>query len=65
MKSTFAAKLLADLRECRALYPYADPAIVNSPHPQLLAGRVNNVRIDAAAWLWDFRFGRVPTQVAK
>lgn len=65
MKSDLARKLLADLSECPALYPYADPAVLNSQRAQPLAARVTAVRIDAAAMLWDFRFVRVPAQVAK
>lgn len=65
MKSDLASKLLADLRECPALYPYSDPAVLNSQRDQPLAARVTAVRIDAAAMLWDFRFVRVPAQGMK
>lgn len=56
MKSDLARKLLADLRECPALYPYADPAVLNSQRAQPLAARVTAVRIDTAAMLADAVF---------
>lgn len=56
MKTDLARKLLADLRECRALYPYPDAPLENSPRAQLLAARVTAVRIDTVAMLADVVF---------
>ena len=53
MKTDLARKLLADLRECPALYPYSDITGEEPPIPHRLAARVTAVRIDAAAMLWD------------
>lgn len=58
MKTDLAHKLLADLRECPALYPYdgtdAEPTI-----PRLLAARVTAVRTDTVERLWDFRLAHL------